>query len=76
VASVFVIMIWVYYTSIILYFGAEFTKVYSRELGKGIKPGEQAVYIIKTESKELPSLRSAVTNDPKPAKINLRNSGK
>jgi membrane protein len=72
VASVFVIMIWVYYTSIILYFGAEFTKVYSRELGKGIKPGEQAVYIIKTESKELPSLRGAVKTDPRPAKIELR----
>ena len=69
VASIFVILVWIYYTSIILYLGAEFTKIYSRELGEGIKPNEQAVYIIKTESKELPSLRSAQKTDPKPAKI-------
>lgn len=69
VASIFVILVWIYYTSMILYLGAEFTKIYSRELGEGIKPNEQAVYIIKTESKELPSLRSAQKTDPKPAKI-------
>ena len=72
VASIFAILVWVYYTSIILYLGAEFTKVYSREMSNGIKPGDQAVYIIKTESKELPSLRSAVKTDPKPGKIEKR----
>lgn len=54
-ASIVVILLWVYYTSIILYFGAEFTKIRSRELGTGIAPSEQAVYIIKTESKEIPT---------------------
>lgn len=54
-ASVVVILLWVYYTSIILYLGAEFTKIYSREIGEGIKPNAQSVYIIKTESKELPA---------------------
>jgi membrane protein len=68
VASVFVILVWIYYTSIILYFGAEFTKVYSRDMGKGIKPTSQAVYIVKTESKELPSLRAPVKSDPKPGR--------
>ena len=58
-ASVVIILLWVYYTSIILYLGAEFTKIYSRELGDGIKASAQSVYIIKTESKELP------TNIPK-----------
>jgi membrane protein len=53
-ASIIVILVWIYYTSIILYFGAEFTKIYSRELGISIRPSEQAVYIIKTESKEIP----------------------
>lgn len=52
-ASIVVILLWVYYTSIILYFGAEYTKIHSREVGAGITPDEQAVYIIKTESKEL-----------------------
>ncbi len=55
-ASIIVILLWVYYTSIILYFGAEFTKIHSRELGRGIIPDEQAVYIIKTESREIPKV--------------------
>lgn len=53
-ASVIVIMLWVYYTSIILYLGAEFTRVYSTEAGGGIKPNQQAVYIVKTEILEIP----------------------
>jgi membrane protein len=76
VASIFVMLLWIYYTSMILYLGAEFTKLYSRELGSGIKPDDQAVYIIKTESKELPSLRAAQKHDPQPAKITLRKNKK
>jgi hypothetical protein len=53
-ASIVVILLWVYYTSIILYFGAEYTKIHAMEAGGGIAPDEQAVYIIKTESKEIP----------------------
>ncbi|MBT1702427.1 YihY/virulence factor BrkB family protein [Chryseosolibacter indicus] len=52
-ASIVIILLWVYYTSIILYFGAEFTKVYTLNLGKGITPNETAVFIIKQEVKEL-----------------------
>lgn len=62
-ASVIVILLWVYYTSIILYFGAEFTKIHSQEMGQGIVPTEQAVYIIKTESKELPHASKAARAD-------------
>jgi membrane protein len=58
-ASIVVILLWVYYTSIILYFGAEYTKIHSREVGAGIEPDEQAVYIIKTESRELNPLPKA-----------------
>jgi membrane protein len=53
-ASVIVILLWVYYSSIILYFGAEFTKVYSLTMGAGIKPSSTSVYIIKQETKEIP----------------------
>jgi len=53
-ASVIIILSWVYYSSIILYFGAEFTKVYALQMGKGIRPNETAVFIIKREAKELP----------------------
>jgi membrane protein len=52
-ASVVIILLWVYYTSIILYFGAEFTKVYTMNLGGGIVPKQTAVFIIKQEVTEL-----------------------
>lgn len=52
-ASVVIILTWVYYTSIILYFGAEFTKVYALEYGGGIIPNQTAVFIVKQESKEI-----------------------
>lgn len=52
-ASIILILLWVYYTSIILYFGAEFTKVYALRHGSGIQPDETAVFIIKQEAKEL-----------------------
>jgi membrane protein len=43
--SVIIILIWVYYSAIILYFGAEFTKVYSNEKGSKIIPNSYAVGI-------------------------------
>lgn len=52
-ASVIIILTWVYYTSIILYFGAEFTKVHALEYGGGITPNQTAVFIIKREAKEI-----------------------
>lgn len=57
-ASIVLLLLWVYYTSIILYFGAEFTKVYTIEHGGGIQPDKAAVFIIKQESKELNSRKS------------------
>lgn len=43
--SVIIILIWVYYSAIILYFGAEFTKVYSNAHGNKIVPNGYAVAI-------------------------------
>ena len=54
-ASIVIILVWVYYSSIILYFGAEFTRMYAIHIGKGIRPNETAVFIIKQEAKEIPS---------------------
>jgi membrane protein len=45
--SVIIILVWVYYSAIILYFGAEFTKVYAKIYGKKIIPNEYAVEIVK-----------------------------
>lgn len=52
-ASVVIILAWVYYSSLILYFGAEFTKIYALHSGEGIRPKQTAVFIIKRETKEI-----------------------
>jgi membrane protein len=52
-ASVMIILVWVYYSSIILYFGAEFTKTYAMRHGGGVRPNDNAVFILKRESREL-----------------------
>lgn len=54
-ASIMILFLWVYYSSIILYFGAEFTKTYALEAGGGIHPKETAVFIIKQEAREIPT---------------------
>jgi membrane protein len=56
-ASIIIVFLWVYYSGIILYFGAEFTKVWSLNRGHGIKPNETAVFILKGHPKELPEKR-------------------
>lgn len=45
--SVIIILVWVYYSAIILYFGAEFTKVYAKSYGGKIYPNEYSVEIAK-----------------------------
>lgn len=44
--SVILILVWVYYSAIILYFGAEFTKVYAITHGQKIIPNEYSVHIV------------------------------
>ncbi len=56
-ASIIIILLWVYYSGIILYFGAEFTKVWAIRRGHGIKPDQTAVFIEKRDVKELPHKR-------------------
>ncbi len=57
--SIIVILVWIYYTSAILYFGAEFTQVYAENYGHKIEPAEYAVHIeqkeIEQDVKVLPS---------------------
>lgn len=52
--SLIIILLWVYYSSAILYIGAEFTKTWAIEAGSGIRPNDTAVFIIKQEAKEIP----------------------
>ncbi len=47
--SLILVLAWVYYSSIILFFGAEFTQVYAKHYGTKIIPREYAVLIEKRE---------------------------
>ncbi len=47
--SILVILVWIYYTSAILFIGAEFTQVYAEALGKRIEPADYAVSVQQTE---------------------------
>jgi membrane protein len=50
--SLVILLLWIYYSSIVLYFGAEFTKVYALKYGGLIKPKEYAttVEVVQIES--------------------------
>lgn len=52
--SIIVLLLWIYYSAAILYFGAEFTKIYARKYGRGILPASYAVGIVQEEI-EVPS---------------------
>ncbi len=62
--SIVIILLWVYYSAIILYFGAEFTQVYVQHFGGKIRPNEYAVYVkeVPVETDELP-LTAPVTDE-------------
>jgi membrane protein len=42
-ASVVIVLLWVYYSACILFFGAEFTKIYACKFGSGIIPNHRAM---------------------------------
>ena len=47
--AIVLLLLWVYYSSLILLFGAEFTQVYARSTGAAVEPAENAVPV--TEEK-------------------------
>ena len=47
--SIVVLLIWVYYSALILYFGAEFTKAYAACYGSRIIPSKYAVWVKNVE---------------------------
>ena len=61
--SVIILMVWVYYSSAILYLGAVFTKVYATNFGKKIQPSEFSVWV-KTE--EVPVAEVCLKDNQKP----------
>ncbi len=59
--AVVLIVLWVYYSAAILYFGAEFTKVYANKYGNKIAPNTYAVFV---EKKEIITHDSAASLSP------------
>ena len=47
--AVVVLLVWIYYSAVILYIGAEFTQVYAEAFGGSIEPAEYAVHVQQTE---------------------------
>lgn len=47
--SLIIILLWIYYSAVILYIGAEFTQVYTEAYGGTIEPAEYAVHIKREE---------------------------
>lgn len=79
--SLIVILVWVYYTAAILYFGAEFTKVFAEYTGARIEPADYAVYVEQFErEKEVNILPDTAKPDAsvivKPVSKPLRNNQK
>ena len=55
--SIIVILLWVYYSAIILYFGAAFTRIYAIHSGSHIYPNNYAVWIEQVEVESEKSLQ-------------------
>jgi len=63
--SIILLLTWVYYSAMIIYYGAEFTEVYAKIWGDGIKVKKNAVHIIKHEKEGLVSRRKSPLIDDK-----------
>jgi len=60
--SFVVLLVWVYYSSIILFFGAEFTKAWSVKYGAPIRPNH---YAITTKTVEVETNSATVQSSEK-----------
>jgi membrane protein len=69
--SLVVLLLWVYYSSIILYFGAEFTKAYALKYGSEIHPNKYAV-TMKTVEVENGSQSVQATEKADPNKMEIK----
>jgi membrane protein len=49
--SIVAMLLWVYYSALILYFGAEFTREYAHLKGRFIRPNDYAVWVKQVEEK-------------------------
>ena len=70
--SLVLILLWVYYSAQILFFGAEVTKVFATGFGKKVQPASYARWILaplsakETEGQSAPAIPALVTREKKP----------
>lgn len=62
-ASFVILLSWIYYSALIVYFGAEFTDVYARKVGGGVTVRKTAVFVFKREARELPKMKTHMDED-------------
>lgn len=65
--SIIIVLVWVYYSAIILYFGAEFTKVFAHTHGQKIIPNRYSVQIYKENKIEEPKSKDLKNHKTKKA---------
>ena len=65
VGSFVALLVWVYYSSVIVLIGAEVTEVYARRNGHAIEPSEHAVRVLKSEVQD-PNQGAKKPEPPKP----------
>jgi membrane protein len=63
--SIIILLLWVYYSSIILYFGAEFTKSWAVKYGDPIKPNQ---YAVTTKTVEVETGKASVQENDRETK--------
>ncbi len=69
--SIILILLWVYYSAIILYFGAVFTRVYAQCKGCKIYPNKYAVFVEHYEKESKASLQSQDTTKKVVEKVHI-----
>lgn len=62
--SLIILLLWIYYSSILLYFGAEFTKTYAIRYGHGIMPNRLSVRVEYREFEVKDGKHVEVTDEP------------
>jgi membrane protein len=67
--SLVVLLLWIYYSSVILYIGAEFTKKYAVEYGAEIYPSEYAITVKQVEVEANGKSVQEKENAPKKTKL-------
>ncbi|WP_460880817.1 YihY/virulence factor BrkB family protein [Pontibacter rugosus] len=62
--SIIIILIWIYYSSMIVFFGAEFTQQYASKYGVPVVPKPHAVFVEEREVVDTPAKREGTGRPP------------